>query len=166
MNLKNHKMKTPLKALFTTAALYLILGIGAAEGVDSKDDLSNGDLAKLNGTWVSELNGKTTIFHFNQGKFAEIIEFPDGITTTSGTIAIDSTEVPKHMDWNFAVGTGRGVRLAGTTGLTIYELDGDVFKFCAKKSARPTNFPNKEGAFPDKDGIDEYIYLVFKRAKY
>jgi hypothetical protein len=63
------------------------------------------------------------------------------------------------MDWKFADGTGRGERLKGKTAQTIYQLDGDTFKFLAvRQGGRP------EG-FPDKEGVDEYVYLVFKRVK-
>ena len=63
------------------------------------------------------------------------------------------------MDWKFAEGTGRGEKLKGVTAPTIYRLDGETFRFCAsRKKVRP-------GEFPDKEGVDEYIYLVFKRVK-
>jgi uncharacterized protein (TIGR03067 family) len=63
------------------------------------------------------------------------------------------------MDWKFADGTGRGAKLKGETAQTIYQLDGDTFKFCAsRKKVRPEDFP-------DKEGVDEYLYVVFKRAK-
>jgi uncharacterized protein (TIGR03067 family) len=146
-------MKPTLTTLGMTAALGLALAAGAATGDDAKSDL-----AKLKGTWVGELNGKTYIVNFNGDKFATIFEFAEGTTTTSGTITIDPTKKPKHMDWKFADGTGRGEKLKGTTALTVYQIDGDTFKFCAsRKHVRPE-------AFPDKEGVDEYIYLVFKRA--
>jgi uncharacterized protein (TIGR03067 family) len=147
-------MKPTLKTLSMTVALGLVLAAGASIGQDAKSDL-----AKLKGTWIGELDGRTYIVNFNGEKFATIFEFAEGTTTTSGTITIDPTKKPNHMDWKFAEGTGRGEKLKGKTALTIYQLNGDTFKFCAsRKGVRPE-------AFPDKEGVDECIYLVFKRAK-
>jgi uncharacterized protein (TIGR03067 family) len=152
-------MKPTSKTLCMTVALGLALAAGAVLGGDARSDDARSELARLKGTWVRELDGKTYIVHFNGEKFATIFEFPEGTTTTSGTITIDPTRKPKQMDWTFATGTGRGEKLKGKTAPTIYQLDGDTFAFCAmRKEARPE-------AFPDKEGVDEYIYLVFKRAK-
>src|SRR5262249_27344513 len=92
-------------------------------------------------------------------KFATIFEFAEGTTTASGTVAVDPTKKPRHMDWRFAAGTGRGEKMKGMTAPTIYQLDGDTFQFCAtRQKVRPEEFP-------DKEGVGEYLYLVFKRAK-
>ena len=152
-------MNPTVKTLGLTAALGLVLTAGAAADGGAKGDGARSDLAKLKGTWVREMNGKTYIVTFNGEKFATIFEFAEGTTTTSGTITIDPAKEPKHMDWNFAAGTGRGEKLKGKTAQTIYRLDGDSFRFCAcRQGQRP-------GEFPDKEGVGEYIYLVFKRAK-
>jgi uncharacterized protein (TIGR03067 family) len=147
-------MKPILTTLSLTVALGLVVAAGTATGADAKSDL-----AKLKGTWVRELDGKTFIVHFNGEKFATIFEFAEGTATTSGTITIDPTNKPKHMDWKFVDGTGRAEKLKGSTAPTIYQVDGDTFKFCAsRQKVRPEEFPAKEG-------VDEYVYLVFKRAK-
>jgi uncharacterized protein (TIGR03067 family) len=152
-------MKPTLKSLGMTVALGLVLATGPAADGDAKREDAQGDLAKLKGTWVRELNGKTFLVNFNGERFATIFEFPEGTATTSGTITIDPTQKPKQMDWKFVDGTGRGEKLKGMTAPTIYQLDGDTFKFCAsRKKVRPEEFP-------DKEGIDDYVYLVFKRAK-
>jgi uncharacterized protein (TIGR03067 family) len=152
-------MNQVMKILGLSAALGLVLATPAATGAGPKGDEAKGDLAKLKGTWVRELGGKTSVVTFNGEKFATIFEFDEGTTTTSGAIAVDPTKKPKHMDWTFAAGTGRGEKLKGMTATTIYHLDGDTFKFCAtRKKVRPADFP-------DKEGVDEYIYLVFRRAK-
>jgi uncharacterized protein (TIGR03067 family) len=152
-------MNPTLKILVMPLALGLVLAAFAVTGGNAKGDDAKSDLAKLKGTWIGELDGKTFIVNFNGEKFATIFEFAEGTTTTSGAITIDPTKKPKHMDWKFADGTGRGEKMKGQTALTIYQLDGDTFKFCAsRKKVRPEEFP-------DKEGIDEYVYLVFKRAK-
>jgi uncharacterized protein (TIGR03067 family) len=147
-------MKLTLKTLGMAVVLGLVLAAGAAIGDDAKSDL-----AKLQGTWIGHLDGKTYVMNFNGEKFADIFEFAEGTSTASGTITIDPTKMPKHMDWKFAAGTGRSEKLKGKTALTIYEVDGDTFKFLAgRKGDRPEKFPEKEG-------VDEYVYLVFKRVK-
>ena len=152
-------MKPTLKTLGMTVAVGLVLAVGAATAGEAKSDDAKGDFAKLKGTWVRELDGKTYIVNFNGEKFATIFEFAEGTTTTSGTITIDPTKKPKHMDGKFAAGSVIGEKLKRTRAPTIYQLDGDTFKFLAsRQKVRP------EG-FPDKEGVDEYVYLVFKRVK-
>jgi uncharacterized protein (TIGR03067 family) len=155
-------MTLTMKMLSMTTALSLVLIAGQATGGDD----ATSDLAKLKGTWIRVLDGKTYIVNFNGEKFATLFEFADGTSTSSGTFAIDPTRKPKHMDWMFTAGTGRAEKLQGKTAQTIYEVDGETFKFLARrKEGRPEQFPEKEGVFPDKDGADGYIYLVFKRVK-
>jgi uncharacterized protein (TIGR03067 family) len=152
-------MKPISNTLGMIAVLGFVLVAGTATGGDARGEDAKDDLAKLKGTWIRELNGKTFLVLFNGERFATIFEFPEGTTTTSGTIAIDPAKEPKHMDWKFAAGTGRGEKLKGGTAKTIYHLDGDTFKFLA---ARQEGRPEK---FPDKEGVDEYVYLVFRRVK-
>jgi uncharacterized protein (TIGR03067 family) len=153
------EMKPTLKTLGMTVALGLMLVAGPAAGGAAKGADTKSDLAKLKGTWIGELDGRTYIVTFNGEKFATIFEFAEGTTTSSGTITIEPTQKPKYMDWKFADGTGRGEKLKGKMALTIYQLDGDTFRFCGKRQeGRPEDFP-------DKEGVDEYIYLVFNRVK-
>jgi uncharacterized protein (TIGR03067 family) len=159
-------MKATMSILGTAVAVCLLSAAGAAIRGDDAGDGARGELARLKGTWIRVLDGRTYVVNFDGDKFAEIFEFPGGTSTTSGTITIDPTSKPRHMDWKFTAGTGRGENLKGKTALTIYELDGDTFKFLATKQvSRPEKFPDREGTFPDKEGGDGYIYLVFKRVK-
>jgi uncharacterized protein (TIGR03067 family) len=152
-------MKLRLKALSAIATGCLLLAAGAATGGDDKSDGAKGELARLKGTWVGELNGKTYIINFNGEKFATIFEFAEGTTTASGTITVDPTQAPRHMDWAFAEATGRAEKMKGKTAQTIYSLDGDTFKFLAcREGKRPEKFPEKED-------VGDCIYLVFKRVK-
>jgi uncharacterized protein (TIGR03067 family) len=144
-----------LKILLSLSA---ILSFALSAGWTLGENPGN-DLSRLKGTWVGELNGKTYIVHFNGEKFATIFEFAEGTTTASGTITVDPTRSPRHMDWKFTEGTGRAEKLKGMTAQTIYQLDGDTFKFlAARKEARPEKFP-------DKEGVEEYIYLTFRRVR-
>jgi uncharacterized protein (TIGR03067 family) len=148
-----------LKTLVMSAVVGLALGASAGGGV-AKDDVAQIDLANLEGTWVRELDGKTYIFHFNGEKFASLSEFAEGITTTTGRFTIDPTTQPKHIDFTFNEGTGRGEKLKGKTALNIYQLDGDTLQICARRPlGRCAEFPSTEIT----EG--EYIYLVLKRAR-
>jgi uncharacterized protein (TIGR03067 family) len=152
-------MKPILTTLSRTAVLGLLLAAGTAAGGDGKADGARGDLARLKGTWIGELDGRTYIVNFNGEKFATLFEFAEGTSTSSGTITVDPARNPKHMDWTFAAATGRAEKLKGMTAQTIYQLDGDTFKFCAsRKHVRPE-------AWPDAAGVDDYLCLVFRRAK-
>jgi uncharacterized protein (TIGR03067 family) len=136
-------MKPILRMLGMTVALGLALTAGTAARGDEKGDDAQAELAKLKGTWVRVLDGKTYVLNFDGDKFAEIFEFAEGTSTTGGTITIDPTKNPKHMDWTFtAAGSGRGEKLKGRTARTVYELDGDTFKFAGKRASRLEKFPD------------------------
>src|SRR5262249_16272033 len=133
---KENEMKPTMKMLSMSTALALVLAAGAATRPEKGD--ARRELAGLKGTWVRGLDGRTDIVTFNGEKFATILEFAEGTTTTSGTITVDPASKPRHMDWKFAAGTGRGEKLKGKTAQTIYELDGDTFKFlAARQEGRP-----------------------------
>ena len=66
----------------------------------------------------------------------------EGDSYTSREFGIATAEVDEVLAW-----------------IDDNRLDGETFRFCAsRKKVRP-------GEFPDKEGVDEYIYLVFKRVK-
>jgi uncharacterized protein (TIGR03067 family) len=152
-------MRPTLKTLGIATALGLALAAGVTAGGDDRSEAVKSDLARLQGTWINRLDGRTKIFHLSQDRFAEIFEFADGTTTTQGTITIDPTTNPKRMDFTFTEANGRGARLKGTTAFTIYQIDGDTFTFAAgPPGTRPERFPDNEGA-------GATFYLVFKRVK-
>jgi uncharacterized protein (TIGR03067 family) len=139
-------MKPTLKTLGMTAALGLVLAAGAATGGDAKSDDAKSDLARLKGTWVRELDGRTYVVNFTGEKFATIFEFAEGTTTTSGTITIDPTKKPQHMDWKFAAGTGRGEKLKGITALTTTSSTAIPSNSAqVRKRSDPSNFPTRRG---------------------
>jgi len=149
-------MTLTMKMLSMTTALSLVLLAGQATGGDD----ATSDLAKLKGTWIRVLDGRTYVVNFDGDKFAEMFEFPGGTSTTSGTITIDPSKSPKQMDWKFVEATGRGEKMKGNTAQSIYEFDGETFKFHAacQQGGRP-------GKFPDHESVDGNIYLVFKRVR-
>ena len=148
-------MKPTMKTLGLIVAIGLMLAPQPARSEDGKNGL-----AGLKGTWVRELDGRTYVVTFNGDKFAIILEFPEGTATASGTITIDPSKSPKQMDWKFVEATGRGEKMKGNTAQSIYEFDGETFKFHAacQQGGRP-------GKFPDHESVDGNIYLVFKRVR-
>ena len=154
MSARKSQKTSALKGLIMSA-----LVVSTAQPAMSDDVKS--ELAKLSGTWIREVDGKSFIFHFNQEKFASISSHPGATFATVATVTIDPTKKPKRMDLTFSEATGRSERLKGATQLDIYELDGDMLKFVAPRGAgRPETFPDRE-VF---DG-GEYFYVVFRRAK-
>jgi uncharacterized protein (TIGR03067 family) len=146
------------------ASLFALTAVAAVPRGIGPDRSSN-EVANLKGTWVRVVDGKSCVFTFNGSHFAEIIELPNGTSTTCGTITVSPTKIPKEMNWTFTGGTGPGTKLKGTVAQTIYSLAGDTFSFCAQRAGRPNHFPTKEGAFIGQKGAQEYIYFVMNRAK-
>ena len=129
-------------------ATLLLVGGGAFAG-DAKDDL-----AKLQGTWHFEKDGKKIEFKVNKDAFT--FSF-DEAATFKGTFKIDPSKKPKHMDLKI----DEGPMFQGQTALAIYELDGDTLKWCADEPGKN----NRAGKFPEKEGEGDHLYLIFKRAK-
>jgi uncharacterized protein (TIGR03067 family) len=147
-----------MKGLIVSA---LVLCAGAAVAQLSTPDEVKSELAKLSGTWIRELDGKSYIFQFNGEKFVSVSVLPNETIVTVATIIIDPTRKPKHIDMTFSDGLGRAVRLKGKTQLDIYELDEDALKLCIPRGqSRPEAFPSQENF----EGGD-YFYIVLRRAK-
>ena len=71
-------MNPTVKTLGLTAALGLVLTAGAAADGGAKGDGARSDLAKLKGTWVREMNGKTYIVTFNGGEVRDDLRVRGG----------------------------------------------------------------------------------------
>jgi uncharacterized protein (TIGR03067 family) len=141
-----------------TGALVLCAGVAAAQ--PSPDEVKT-ELAKLSGSWIKEVDGRSYIFQFNGEKFVSVSVLPNETIVTVATIIIDPTRKPKHIDMTFSDGLGRAVRLKGKTQLDIYELDEDALKLCIPRGqSRPEAFPSQENF----EGGD-YFYIVLRRAK-
>ena len=126
----------------------------AADG-PSKDDPSKGDLDKLRGTWltVSLMNDGKTLFDEKtppkKGPTTKVAY--DGNkwmikvgekTVAGGVFRIDSTKKPKEIDFLDESGMKND-----KTKLGIYELSGDIYKYCLAPAGkpRPTDFSSKVG---------------------
>ena len=107
------------------------------------------DLAKLQGTWKrvdAEVEGKklpaaelqTTSLTIQKNKYTLNM----GGQVRTGTLKLDPSKTPKHIDLSSDAGPNKGKILPG-----IYELDGDVFKYALSGPGkdRPTDFTAKPG---------------------
>jgi uncharacterized protein (TIGR03067 family) len=127
----------------------------ATDGL-TKDDPPDGDLDKLQGTWltVSLVNdGKTLVDEKTAPKEgratklvyrgnAWLIKVGDR-TVAGGKFKIDATKKPKEIDIMDETGMTNE-----KTKLGIYELDGDTYRYCLAPAGkpRPAEFTSKEGS--------------------
>ena len=126
----------------------MVAGVSLAAD-NPADPTANKDLEALQGTWslVSAMQDgkalpddkvKQTIILFkgDSFRFPELAEYA---TSRDGTIKLDATKKPKHMD---ATST-EGQIMQG-----IYELEGDRYKVCFAPAgkARPGDFSSKPGS--------------------
>jgi uncharacterized protein (TIGR03067 family) len=136
-----------MRALLVCGLGLLVAG-SVATGGDAKSEL-----AKLQGNWIVEKDGKKIELKFDKSNFTISFEGKP----FKGKFKIDPSKKPKQMDLTIT----EGEKFKDQTALAIYELDGKSLKWCA-------NEPGKEGRpaeFPDKEGDGKYLYVVFKRAK-
>src|SRR5262249_36020209 len=131
------------------SSLLLITGLIAVADDPAKD------LDKLQGTWLTVSivnNGKTLVDEKtppSNGPVTKLvyegnkwtIKVGDR-TVASGIIKVDSTTSPKQID----IFDESGVRNEKTR-LVIYELDGDIFKYCIAEpgKTRPTELVSEQG---------------------
>ena len=130
--------------------LGLLVAGSVATGGDAKSEL-----AKLQGTWNYEKDGKKLEMKFEKSNFT--LTF-DGSKSYKGTFKIDPSKKPKHMDLKVT----EGDKYVGMTALSIYAVDGDTFKWCANEPGKD----DRASEFPAKEGDDsKYFYVVFKKVK-
>jgi uncharacterized protein (TIGR03067 family) len=140
-----------------TVSILLVLPL-ATSADDAKQQLE-----KLQGTWTSvsyEIGG-TKIEGDNLKAVVESITIKGeafawkaGSSNDKGTIKIDATQNPKHID--FVLEQEEGVKV--TTWVGIYSLEGDTLKFCVRPGVgdRPKDFSTQNVI---------YGVFTFKRAK-
>lgn len=107
---------------------------------------------KLQGSWVAEKDGKKAEMTFKKDSWTLVF---DGEKKFAGTYKTDPTKSPKELDMEIK----EGDKYVGMTAKCIYEISGDMLKWCASepgKEERPKGFPEKEGE-------EKTLYLIFKR---
>jgi len=113
------------------------------------------DKGKLDGTWITEQDGKKIELRFAKGEFTAEV----GGKTIKGMYKTDAKKTPKEMDITFK---DSDPKIDGKTALCIYEVDGDTLKWAANDPGRGNPRPKE---FPEKERLGgDYIYLTFKRA--
>jgi uncharacterized protein (TIGR03067 family) len=123
--------------------------------VMAADDQSKSDQEKLRGTWLTVSlvnNGKTIVTGGKPTSEPETKLVYDGGTwkiqvgdkiVASGKFKVDATKLPKEIDIFDETGMKNE-----KTKLGIYELNGDMYKYCLAPAnkPRPTEFVSKEGS--------------------
>jgi uncharacterized protein (TIGR03067 family) len=145
-----------MKRVVAIAAVLVAVTVTVAR----QDDATKKDLMFMEGTWaatVQEVNGKAITDEENKQANAKLV-VKDGMYTVyfgetsfgKGTIKLDATKKPKHVD---AVASD-GQSLTG-----IYQIDGDTMKVCFAPGGkdRPTEFKTKEGT--------GQLLISYKRSK-
>jgi uncharacterized protein (TIGR03067 family) len=131
----------------------LLLVTGLLLAADSPD---KGDLARLRGTWLTvslvndgktlvdektpPVKGPATKLVYEGNKW--LIKVGDK-TVADGVFTIDPTRTPREID----ILDGTGMK-NDQTKLGIYELKGDLYKYCLAPAGkpRPTEFTSKPGS--------------------
>jgi uncharacterized protein (TIGR03067 family) len=142
------------------SATVLILLASLLPTADAKDDAKS-ELKKLQGKWTptavvidgneipkDEVKGELVIKD-NKYSYAT-----GGGETGAGTLTLDPSKKPKHMDAVPSEGSAQG-----KTVEQIYELAGDVLKICLPtgEGKRPTGFKSDAGS--------GWFLITYKRAK-
>jgi uncharacterized protein (TIGR03067 family) len=139
-----------------TYLLVLTSGLLAAAEVPGKGSAPMTDLDQLRGTWLTVSlvhDGKTVVDEKTPPKEGPATKLAyDGDrwmiqvgdkTVATGVFTIDAAKMPKEID----VMDESGVK-NDKTKLGIYELNGDVYKYCLAPAGkpRPTEFTSKAGS--------------------
>jgi uncharacterized protein (TIGR03067 family) len=113
------------------------------DGVDPKDEL-----AKLQGTWTHlsrEEGGKQVAGEAKDLKFVitggKWTLGRDGEDGQAGTLkVVDAASTPKKLDLVITDGPNKGL-----TVLCVYQLDGEILRYCGNVQARPLSLRTKSG---------------------
>ncbi len=134
-------------------AMICVLVFG---GVWAQGGDANKDKEKLQGKWVAEKDGKKVELTFAGDNFTVVF---DGDKKVEGKFKIDAGKKPKHID--MAVTKGDDGRFDGKTSLGLYELDGDMLKWCANEPGREGRPPE----FTEKGEQGRYMLLTLTKTK-
>jgi uncharacterized protein (TIGR03067 family) len=143
----------------------LFVGVGLLSAADSaEEEAIKKDRREMQGTWKVasyELDGNQPIpeeqlrnVKATLDANGKITVEVDGSAVLEATTKIDPTKKPKTIDITFTDG-----ELKGQTGLGIYELKDDTFRYCraAPGKDRPIEFSSKAGS--------GHTLILYKREK-
>ena len=148
-----------MKAVIRTLAVASLV-LGSAVSANADEGRQVGDLARLQGRWVTRAGARRNIavvLTVDGNKATCEIRTPQGLKfQADGELRVNESARPRALDW------------VGFTGLdsqdlpdipAIYAIDGDTFKVCngGLNSPRPSEFKPGESVLAD--------VLVFEREK-
>jgi uncharacterized protein (TIGR03067 family) len=123
--------------------LLVVLTVGLLFGVASAGDDAKKELKKFEGTWsvVSAEKGGEKAPDNDISKIklvfsGEKITYKEGDESKEGTIKIDPSKKPAHID----------ISLDGKNYLGIYSLTKGELKLCVDEGVRPTEFATQAGS--------------------
>jgi uncharacterized protein (TIGR03067 family) len=159
-----HTANLPIADLYSLAVfieectMKVVLALGVAflfvVAAVQAGDASKDDLKKLEGSWVREKGDLKTELKFKKDSTFTFTLGPD---IFKGKFKVDASKKRKEMDLTIT----EGKEYKDKTAHAIYELDGDVLKWCVSepgKESRPTEFPAKEAE-------GKNLFLTLKRVK-
>jgi uncharacterized protein (TIGR03067 family) len=131
-------------------------GLALAIPVLGQTNTPQDDLSRLQGTWLTVSmvnNGKTLVAESDPPKPGPVTKLAyegnrwkvivGDQTVATGVVKIDATRRPKEIDLLDESGTKNE-----KTKLGIYELDGDLYRYCLAPAGkpRPTELASPEGS--------------------
>jgi uncharacterized protein (TIGR03067 family) len=143
--------------------LLLLCRIGPSDGVQPKQDATaEKELEKLQGVWYHvsrEVGGKEAAGESKDSLFVVrgnifVLKTGDKVGQVGMLKIVDSKSTPKKLDLIITDGPNEGMTI-----LCVYQVDGDVFKYCGAVKTRPASLTTNAD---DK----EYTYLsTYKKLK-
>ena len=143
-----------------TRAMILFIAIGfLTASADSNADADKKDLELMQGDWAvveyvtdgvkAEDDNAQALFRTVKGNQYTVFLYDKPLA--SGTIKLDPSQKPKHID-------STPEKMPGKPLLGIYEIEGNRIKVCnaGPGKDRPTEFESKEGS--------EHRLVILKRA--
>ena len=137
--------------------LFLLLPCLPTFGKEPRDGKSTGDVEKLQGTWLADLEPGLQDRLVLDGSRLLLVNIRKGRETViwDGNFAINELANPKQMDWTPLRRNNRNP----PANLAIYHLDGDVLLIVGSTGGpRPTAFYSGGSAYRPKT-------VVFRRQK-
>jgi uncharacterized protein (TIGR03067 family) len=158
----------PRADTFRGVVLLLVCCAGAASNGVQPAKVKPGaaakkELEKLQGVWYHvsrEVNGKETAGEDKESLFVVrgnivVLKTGDKVGQVGMLKIVDPTSKPKKLDLIITDGANEGMTVLG-----VYQVDGDVFKYCGAIKSRPTSLATKAA---DEDYVYCSTYKKLKR---
>jgi uncharacterized protein (TIGR03067 family) len=157
----------PKTSAISCGCLLLVCQVGLApsNGVQAQPKpgtAAEKEFEKLQGVWYHvsrEVGGKEVAGESKESLFVVrgnivVLKTGDKVGQVGMLKIVDSTSMPKKFDLVITDGANEGMTI-----LSVYQVDGDVFKYCGAVKSRPTSLATNAN---DK----EYVYCsTYKKLK-